>query len=259
MCSFAVYSQKSSKIEIYNNPFIYRGNVNNQFISTNNKYVKGEYEMPYVFETGINYVAQKGKCGWYAGLSFMMEQQVFSLRTYIPNEKYIYKPTFTFNYDFDSYFLGYKFGVNYSLTEKLKINLGISIFDQITPRQMYPEYRLDVTLTQSYFNYSIEELQPINKVISSYNIQTGGYPYSIYFIPELRFDYKVFQNTYLTLGARAKFWTGELDYRFLIKVDGYFDSSNPQIETLHESRIKSQGVYTYIGLKYDVPIKNKIN
>lgn len=258
MSSSMLYSQEMRKIEIYNNPFVYRGNVNNQFTTANNKYVDGKYEVPYIFETGINYIAQKEKWGWYTGLSFMMEQQVFSLSTYIPNEHYPYEPTFTFNYDFDSYFLGYKVGLNYSVKKKLQINVGISIFDQVVSRKMYPEYRLDLTLTQSYLNYSLEEPKPINKVESSYNIRTGGYPYPIIIIPEIRFDYKIYKNTFLTLGARTKFWTGNFDYRFLIKVDGYFDSTNPQNETLHESRIKSQGIYTYIGIKYDIPIGKKM-
>jgi hypothetical protein len=146
--------------------------------------------------------------------------------------------------------------VNYSLTNKLQLNFGISIFDQITPLNRYPEYRINLTMFQTYHDYSVEEPQNMNELYSKYNINTRGYPYSIYFIPELRIDYKIFQDTYLTFGARAKLWTGRHDYTFLIKVDGFLDNSNPQQETFHESRIKSQGIYTYIGLKYDIPIKN---
>ena len=259
VCSSALYSQKTRKIEIYTNPFIFRGNVNNQFTNANHKYVNGEYETPYIFETGVNYVSQKEKWGWYAGLSFMMEQQVFSLNAYTPAEYYKYTPKYSLQADLDSYFLGYKVGFSYALTDKLLLNFGLTIYDQISPWNRYPEYTNDLTLGIKYFNYVHPLYNPVPEVtlFAKYNVKTFGSPYSIYLIPEFRVDYKIFENTFLTFGARVKFWTGPLDYRFEIKVDGYFDSTNPQNETFHESRVTSQGIFSDIGLKYDIPLLKK--
>ncbi|RFC55586.1 hypothetical protein [Brumimicrobium aurantiacum] len=255
--SSIIYGQKTRKIEIYNNPFVYRGNVNNQFTTVDHKYVVGEYQVPYIFETGLNYVSQKEKWGWYAGLSFMMEQQTFSLEFYAPAEYYVYRPTRIFQYNFDSYFISYKAGVNYSLTSKIQLNLGISIYDQIAPWYNFPGHKSDLSMGYKYEpNADPGPHPPEELLIAHYNIEIhDGTPYSTYFIPELRIDYEVFKDVCLAFGVRSKFWTGKFDYRFIAKVDGYLDETNQIHQTFHESKIKSQGLYTYIGIKYDIPIE----
>jgi hypothetical protein len=257
ICTHSI-CQKKTSIEIYTNPFIYRGNVNNQFTSVNNKYVDGEYTTPYIFESGFNYKVSHKKWGWYAGLSFMSEQQTFTMTSYIPDYHYI-NPVDQIQVNFDSNYLGMKAGFNYSLNEKLILNFGVNVFNPISFLEKGPFWNgLDIVLNNEYLvDPAAENPQTAEVTFAKYEYKLYDLFPVIYLIPEFSLDYKILPNTHLTLGARFKFWTKRTDTRFIASVEGYFDQNIPQDEILHESEVTNRGLYTYIGLKYDIFLKKE--
>ena len=258
LCTHSI-GQKKRSIEIYTNPFIFRGNVNKQFTSVNNKYVDGQYSTPYIFESGFNYKVSYKKWGWYAGLSFMSEQQAFTMTFYIPNDKYI-NPVGLSQVNFVSNNLGMKAGVNYSVNEKLILNFGVNVFNPISFLERGPSYNgLETGLYSKYLVDPAAENPQTAEVVTSakYEYKYHEFGPVIYLIPEFSLDYKILPNTHLTLGARFKFWTKRTDTRFIASVEGYFDQNNPQDRILHESEATNRGLYTYIGLKYDIFLKKE--
>jgi hypothetical protein len=258
ICTHSI-GQKKSSIEIYTNPFIYRGNVNKQFTSVYNKYVDGQFSTPYIFESGFNYKVIHKKWGWYTGLSFMSVQQMFTMTFYIPNDFYI-NPVGLSQVNFDSNYLGMKAGCNYSLNEKLTLNFGVDVFNPISFLER-GSFRngLEINLYNKYLvDPTAENPQTAEETFANYEYKYRELGPVIYLIPEFSLDYNILQNTHLTFGVRFKFWTKLTDTRFVASVEGYFDhQTNPQTETLHESEVTNNGLYTYIGFKYDIHLKKE--
>lgn len=255
------FGQKKKSIEIYANPFIYKGNVNKQYTNVNNKYVDGHYTTPYIFECGFNYKVSHKEWGWYAGLSFMSEQQYFQLNIYTPSEYYVYEPKEIFQFDFKSNFIGLKGGIYYEINKKLNIAFNLTIFKQIVNWSRELSLKSNTIYQSIFSSYSpspeqMEEgYQDISYLI---NVKADNqFSYPTYFVPELSFDYGILPNTSLVFGTRLKFWSREYYDRFAIKVDGYFDDTDAQYQTFHESKIRSRGIYTYLGLKYNIPLVKK--
>ncbi len=248
-------SQRKHSISLISNPFIYKlGNLESQYTSVNNDFVKANYFNKPGFEFGFQYSLNlKNRFSYFVGFTWLNQRHKANYILFGPNEQFESLILNFHEIQLTENLIGIRMGSQFEINERLSLGLGVSFYAPLeiksnmsTEKIHYTRsgYNLYNTPDSSYSELSFRLENKIQKRYGNGLI-----------IPDIYFDYEMAKNFTLSLGCRFKLWTNQNDWILKYEVNGFTKpSSSGNEQLLFSSRIKSEGLYTYLGLKYTLPL-----
>lgn len=246
------------------------GDINESFAQGKSKWVKVDYTKRNSFEFRLNYkrrVTQKTTV--FIGTSYLNSR--FELNTILlPRVDWWSSSYGLIPFKYQAFgaenrllrnlsinYTGLNLGGSIAINENITIGAGLNAYIPF-----YHQFNTEVEYSgkgSGSENKLVDEDSDETVVIHySYDISVRTGEVKSFLIPEINTDIRIFENCFITLGFRWKFWQGKYDKLIMADVQGYVDSSiSTDIEQIHLSEARQQGMYYTFGIKYTLPVFKK--